>query len=55
MPKFRMPQSPRSESKSIRMPTALISRIEKAIMGADITFTRFVVAACENALEDLEM
>ena len=32
----------------------LIEKIEKAIVGQDITFSRFVILACEYALNNME-
>ena len=43
-----------SETKSIRLPLPLINRIDNAIQGHDISFTGFVVQACEYALDNME-
>ena len=43
-----------TENKTIRFPLELVDRIEKAIQGKNITFSRFVIQACEYALENLE-
>ncbi len=43
-----------TENKTIRFPLDLIERIEKAIRGQDTTFSRFVILACEYALEIME-
>lgn len=43
-----------TENKTIRFPLELIERIEKAIKNRDVTFSRFVIQACEYALENLE-
>ena len=43
-----------TENKTIRFPLDLIDRIEKAIRGQDTTFSRFVILACEYALENME-
>lgn len=43
-----------TENKTIRFPLELIERIEKAIKNKDVTFSRFVIQACEYALENLE-
>ena len=48
------PQKKQTENKTIRMPLPLIERIEKAIEGHDITFSRFVIQACEYALDNLK-
>lgn len=42
-----------SETKSIRFPKKLIERIEAAIQERDVTFTGFVVQACEYALDNM--
>lgn len=42
-----------SENKTIRFHTDLVKRIDKAIVGTDVTFSRFVIQACEYALEEL--
>lgn len=43
-----------TENKTIRFPIRLINKIEKAIQTKNITFSRFVIQACEYALENLE-
>ena len=43
-----------SVNKTIRFPQKLVERIEKAIVGKDVTFSGFVTQACEYALTDLE-
>lgn len=43
-----------TENKTIRFPVDLIDRIETAIEAQDISFSRFVILACEYALQDLE-
>ncbi len=43
-----------TENKTIRFPLPLIERIDKAIENKDVTFSSFVIQACEYALEDLE-
>ena len=43
-----------TETKSIRFPLALIEKIEKAIVGKDVSFSGFVIQACEYALDSLE-
>ncbi len=42
-----------SETKSIRFPKKLIERIESAIQERDVTFTGFVIQACEYALDNM--
>ena len=42
-----------TENKTIRFPVSLINEIEKVLEGTEITFSRFVIQACEYALQDL--
>jgi len=43
-----------TENKTIRFPLELISKIEENIKGEDISFSRFVILACEYALKNME-
>jgi len=43
-----------SESKSIRFPLALVERIEDAIKEKNVSFSSFVIQACEYALDDIQ-
>lgn len=43
-----------TETKSIRFPISLIEKIENVIKGNDVSFTGFVIQACEYALENME-
>lgn len=43
-----------TENKTIRFPITLIEDIEKAIRGKNVTFSRFVIQACEYALNNIE-
>ena len=43
-----------TDNKTVRFPTDLVARIEGAIVGEDITFSRFVILACEYALKSIE-
>lgn len=43
-----------TETKSIRFPLSLIEKIENVIKGNDVSFTGFVIQACEYALENME-
>lgn len=43
-----------TETKSIRFPVSLIEQIENAIKEKDVTFTGFVIQACEYALNDMD-
>lgn len=42
-----------TENKTIRFPVPLIEEIEKAIQNKDVTFSSFVIQACEYALRDM--
>ncbi len=42
-----------TENKTIRFPVKLIQDIEKAIRNKNISFSSFVIQACEYALADL--
>jgi len=42
-----------TENKTVRFPVELINRIEKAIEKQDVTFSRFVIQACEYALNHM--
>ena len=42
-----------TENKTVRFPIALLERIEKAIEGQDVTFSSFVIQACEYALDNM--
>ena len=43
-----------TENKKISFPLPLIEEIEKAIQNEDVTFSSFVIQACEYALRDME-
>ncbi|HEM4735939.1 TPA: hypothetical protein U1056_000199 [Streptococcus suis] len=43
-----------TENKTIRFPAPLIEEIEKTIQNKDVTFSSFVIQACEYALKDME-
>lgn len=43
-----------SENKTIRFPIELIDEINKAIEGQDVTFSSFVIQACQYALDHIE-
>lgn len=47
------PDRKETENKTIRFPVALIERIEKVISNQGVTFSSFVLQACEYALEDI--
>ena len=48
------PNRKETENKTIRFPIPLIDRIETAIVGKNVTFSKFVIQACEYALNNLE-
>ena len=48
------PNRNESENKTIRFPVELIDRIDKAIVNQDVTFSSFVIQACEYALNDMD-
>lgn len=43
-----------TENKTIRFPTSLISKIEEVIKNTNISFSGFVIQACEYALDNME-
>ena len=42
-----------TENKTIRFPAELIDKIEHAIKNQNVTFSSFVIQACEYALNDM--
>lgn len=48
------PYKKETENKTIRFPIQLIEDIEKAIKNKDVTFSRFVIQACEYVLNNIE-
>ena len=48
------PNRKEAENKTIRFPVELIDRIDKAIVNQDVTFSSFVIQACEYALNDMD-
>lgn len=48
------PYKKETENKTIRFPIQLIEDIEKAIQNKDVTFSRFVIQACEYALNNID-
>ena len=48
------PNRKESENKTIRFPVELLDRIDKAIVNQDVTFSSFVIQACEYALNDMD-
>ncbi len=43
-----------TENKTIRFPIPLIDKIEESIENTDLSFSRFVIQACEYALENID-
>lgn len=48
------PNRKETENKTIRFPIHLIEKIEKAIRNNNVTFSNFVIQACEYALENMK-
>lgn len=48
------PDRKETETKSIRFPLELTERIEDAIKSQNVSFSGFVIQACEYALENME-
>lgn len=48
------PNKKETENKTIRFPLPLIQKIDKAIESQDVTFSGFVIQACEYALENMD-
>lgn len=48
------PYKKETENKTIRFPIQLIEDIENAIKNKDVTFSRFVIQACEYALNNID-
>lgn len=48
------PDRKESENKTIRFPLPLVAKIEDVIKNQDVTFSGFVIQACEYALDNLE-
>lgn len=43
-----------TENKTIRFPLSLIDKINKALANKEVTFSSFVIQACEYALENMD-
>lgn len=51
---FQLKQNKKeTENKTIRFPIPLIERIEDTIKNQDVTFSSFVIQACEYALDNM--
>ena len=44
-----------TENKTIRFPLPLIERIDKVIENQEVTFSSFVLQACEYALDNMDV
>ena len=53
MGKFKIPSVPPTTNKTIRFPAELVDKIEDAIKNQNVTFSSFVIQACEYALNDM--
>lgn len=42
-----------TENKTIRFPVSLLDKIEDVIKDNDVTFSEFVIQACEYALDNM--
>ena len=47
------PNRKETENKTIRFPVPLIEKIDKTIEGQEVSFSSFVIQACEYALENM--
>lgn len=47
------PNRKETENKTIRFPLPLVEKIDKAILNQDVTFSSFVIQACEYALDNM--
>ena len=54
MAKFKIPTTPPTINKTVRVPTDVVEGVEPAIQGKECTFSAFVIAAVRAALEDLK-
>lgn len=48
------PDKKDTENKTIRFPVSLIDKIEQIISENNVSFSGFVIQACEYALENME-
>ncbi len=51
---FKIPSKPPTINKTIRFPSTLVSEVEKMIQNQDCTFSSFVIAATQAAVENLQ-
>lgn len=48
------PNRKETENKTIRFPLSLIEKIENVIKNQEVSFSSFVIQACEYALENMD-
>lgn len=48
------PTKKESENKTIRFPVYLIEKINQVLTGTDVSFSSFVIQACEFALDNMD-
>ena len=48
------PNRKETDNRTIRFPLPVIEQINNAIAGKDISFSKFVIQACEYALSEME-
>lgn len=48
------PNKKETENKTIRFPLHLIEKIDQTIANQEVTFSSFVIQACEYALEHMD-
>lgn len=48
------PDKKETENKTIRFPLPLVEQIEKAIKNQNVTFSSFVIQACQYALDNMD-
>ena len=48
------PDRKESKNKTIRFPVHLVEQINEAIVGQDVSFSSFVIQACEYALANMD-
>lgn len=53
MSSFKIPIIPSTTQRSIRFPNNLIEDVENAIKGKETTFSAFIVAATQHAIDEL--
>lgn len=53
MSNFKIPIIPATTQRSVRFPNNLIEDVENAIKGKETTFSAFIVAATQHAIDEL--